>query len=384
MPVDATVYASPLIYHGRVIVATENNTVYSINLANGSVFWTVHLGTPVDGYSLPCGDIEPITGITGTPAIDPDSGRIYVVAFLAGLRHVLFTLDAIDGSLLGQQGVDPAGSNPAVQQERGALTISSGYVYVPFGGLYGDCGRYHGYVVGVPLAGGGNVVYRTPSFSESGIWNSMGVTIGASGTVYAPTGNGSRASSFDYSNSVVQLSPDLKLQGFFAPTNWASLDASDTDLGSVGVAFLPDLGRLIAIGKEGVAYLLDASRLGGIGGQLGAARVCSGAWGGSAWSGTTVFLPCADGLVALNVSTGGYALAWRNSHVRTASPIVAAGAVWAIDVNTSTLFALDPTSGAELYHLALGGGQHFNTPAATEGFVVAPAGARVVAVATST
>jgi len=51
--VDATVYASPLIYHGRVIVATENNTVYSINLSDGSVFWRVHLGTPVNAYSLP-------------------------------------------------------------------------------------------------------------------------------------------------------------------------------------------------------------------------------------------------------------------------------------------------------------------------------------------
>lgn len=383
VPVDATVYASPLIFHGRVIVATENNTVYSINLASGSVFWSVHLGAPVDGYSLPCGNIEPITGITGTPAIDPATGRIYVVAFLAGERHILFTLDAIDGSVLAQQGVDPAGSIPAVQQERGALTISSGYVYVPLGGLYGDCGPYHGYVVGLPLAGGANVVYRTPSARESGIWNPMGVTASPSGMLFTATGNGSESSSFDYSNTVVQLSPDLKVQGFFAPSNWASLDASDTDLGSDGVAFMPGLDRLLVVGKEGVAYLLDASRLGGIGGQIGAARVCTGAWGGPAWTGSTVFLPCADALVALNVSTGGYALAWRNTQVRLASPIVAAGAVWAIDVNTSILFALNPTSGAELYHLRLGGGQHFNTPAATEGFVVVPAGNKVVAVATS-
>jgi outer membrane protein assembly factor BamB len=383
VPVDATVYASPLIYHGRVIVATENNSVYSINLASGTVFWSVHLGAPVDGYSLPCGNIEPITGITGTPAIDPDSGHIYVVAFLAGLHHVLFTLDAIDGSVIGQQAVDPPGSNPAVEQERGALAIGSGYVYVPLGGLFGDCGPYHGYVVGIPLAGGTNVIYRTPSARESGIWNPMGITIGSTGTVYTTTGNGSESSSFAYSNSVLQLSPDLKVQAFFAPSNWARLDANDTDLGSVGVTLLPDIGRLVAIGKEGVAYLLDASHPGGIGGQMGAARVCTGAWGGTAWTGSTVLLPCADALVALTVSAGGYALAWRNSQVRTASPIVADGAVWAIDINTSTLFALNPASGAALFQLRLGGGQHFNTAAATEGFVVVPAGDRVVAVSTS-
>jgi len=383
VPVDAAVYASPLIFNGRVIVATENNTLYSINLDRGTVFWTVHLGTPVSGYSLPCGDIKPTTGITGTPVIDPQSGRIYVVAFLAGRVHKLFTLDAIDGSVLSQQVVDPPGSNPAVEQERGALSLGSGYVYIPFGGLYGDCGSYHGYVVGVPLAGGANVVYRTPSARESGIWSPMGATISDSGTVYVTTGNGSETSSFAYSNSVVQLSPDLKVQAFFAPSNWASLDATDTDLGSVGVTVMPDIGRLISIGKEGVVYLLDASRPGGIGGQIAARRVCNGAWGGTALLGSTVFLPCSDALVAVSVTPGSLSVLWRSGQARLASPIVAGGAVWAIDVTTTTLFALSPSSGAVLYQLRLNGGQHFNTPAATEGYVVVPAGNKIVAVATA-
>lgn len=383
VPVDANVYASPLIFHGRVIVATENNTLYSINLNSGTVFWKVHLGTPVNGYTLPCGNIEPVTGITGTPVIDPQSGRIYVVAFLAGLVHKLFTLDAIDGSVLSQQVVDPSGSSPAVEQQRGALSLDSGYVYVPFGGLYGDCGPYHGYVVGAPLAGGANVIYRTPSARESGLWSPMGATITDSGVVYVATGNGSETSSFAYSNSVLQLSPDLKVQAFFAPSNWASLDASDTDLGSVGVTVLPDIGRLVSIGKEGVVYLLDASRPGGIGGQIAAQRVCSGAWGGTAWLGSTVFMPCADALVAVSVTASSFSVAWRNGQARLASPIVAGGAVWAIDVNTTTLFALNPSSGAVLYQLRLNGGQHFNTPAATEGYVVVPAGNKIVAVATA-
>jgi outer membrane protein assembly factor BamB len=383
VPVDAAVYASPLIFNDRVIVATENNTLYSINLDRGTVFWTVHLGTPVSGYSLPCGNIKPITGITGTPVIDPQSGRIYVVAFLAGRVHKLFTLDAIDGSVLSQQVVDPAGSNPAVEQERGALSLASGYVYIPFGGLYGDCGPYHGYVVGVPIAGGANVVYRTPSARESGIWSPMGATISDSGTVYVTTGNGSETSSFAYSNSVVQLSPDLKVQAFFAPSNWASLDATDTDLGSVGVTLMPDIGRLIAIGKEGVVYLLDASRPGGIGGQIAARHVCNGAWGGTAQLGSTVFLPCSDALVAVSVTPSALSVSWRSGQARLASPIVAGGAVWAIDVTTTTLFALSPSSGAVLYQLRLNGGQHFNTPAATEGYVVVPAGNKIVAVATA-
>src|SRR5438874_3432521 len=154
--VDGDVYASPLIVNNRVIVATENNTVYSLDLVSGRALWTRHLGPPVNARTLPCGNIQPVTGITGTPAADPASGKLYVVAFLSGYHHVLFTLALSDGSVLGRVGVDPAGSNPVVEQERGALalSVSTGYVYVPLGGLLGDCGGYHGYVVGVPLAGG--------------------------------------------------------------------------------------------------------------------------------------------------------------------------------------------------------------------------------------
>ena len=47
------------------------------------------------------------------------------------------------------------------------------------------------------------------------------------------------------------------------------------------------------------------------------------------------------------------------------------------------LYALDPSSGAVMYSTGLGGAQHFSTPAATEGFVVAPAGNNVVAISTA-
>ena len=381
--VDGKVYASPLIVGGHVIAATENNTVYSFDLRSGKTLWKAHLGAPVNAATLPCGDIDPVTGITGTPAADPPTGNLFVVAFLAGYHHVLFTLSLADGAVVRQQAVDPPGSSPQVEQERGALALGSGFVYVPLGGLYGDCGNYHGYVVAVPVGGGGQAaVYRTPSARESGIWSSMGPTISDTGTVYVTTGNGALASSFNYTNSVLQLSPDLKLQGYFAPSDWRALDGADADLGSVGVTLLPALGVVVSIGKEGVAYVLKAAKLGGVGGQAAARRVCTGAWGGSAWSGSTVFLPCGDALVAVSVSPTGVAVMWRAAQVHMGSPIVAEGAVWAIDVDSATLYAVDPESGAVLYSLRLGSAEHFSTPAATQGYVVTPAGAAVVAVTT--
>ncbi|MGE5747092.1 MAG: PQQ-binding-like beta-propeller repeat protein, partial [Solirubrobacterales bacterium] len=66
---DGPLYAEPLTVGSRVYVATENNTVYALNVGNGHVAWKRHLGTPVQASTLPCGNIEPVTGITGTPAI---------------------------------------------------------------------------------------------------------------------------------------------------------------------------------------------------------------------------------------------------------------------------------------------------------------------------
>jgi outer membrane protein assembly factor BamB len=380
--VDGDVYASPLIVAGHVLAATENNTVYSLDLFTGSVVWKQHLGEPVDASSLPCGNITPVTGITGTPAADTRTGRLYVVAFLRSRHHMLFTLSLTDGTVLSQQDVDPPGSSPSVQQQRGALALGQNFVYVSFGGLYGDCGAYHGYVVAVPLKGGSALAWKVPSAREAGIWTPQGPTIGPDGSVYVVTGNGESRSAFDYSNAVVQLSPDLQsVRSYFAPSNWVSLNESDTDLGSVGATVMPALGVVVAVGKQGVAYVLKPGALGGIGGQLASKAICSGAFGGTAWSGSTIYVPCVNGLYAVSVSSTSIDQLWRARRPDLASPIIAAGAVWAID-NSGTLFALDPSSGAVVYSVGLGSAQHFSTPAATEGFVVVPAGRSIAAITT--
>ncbi len=377
---DGDVYASPLIVSGHVIVATENNTVYSLDLFTGSVVWRVHLGDPVDSSSLPCGDIGPVTGITGTPAADVATGRLYVVAYLRGRSHVLYALSLVDGSTAWQRVVDPAGSNPAVQQQRGALAIGSGLVYVPLGGLYGDCGAYHGYVVDVSLDGTQAGAFQVPSVRGAGVWSPQGVTVTPDGSVYVVTGNAT-SGGLGFSDSVIDLSPDVQsVRSSFTPSNGAALNAGDVDLGSVGATVLSN-GLVVAIGKEGVAFVLRAGSMGGVGGQLVSRKVCSGAWGGTASSGSLVYVPCADGLFALSVTASSIDINWFTGSPLLASPIISAGAVWAIEASSATLFALDPATGHVLYKTALGSAEHFSTPAATDGFVVAPAGKKVVAVA---
>jgi PQQ enzyme repeat. len=97
-PVDGKVYAEPLVARGRVVVATENDSLYALNRRTGRVEWRRHLGAPVDGGSLPCGNIDP-SGITGTPAIDSARGLVYAVGFLQPAHHELFAVDLASGAV---------------------------------------------------------------------------------------------------------------------------------------------------------------------------------------------------------------------------------------------------------------------------------------------
>src|SRR5438309_270013 len=73
---DGEVYGQPLVVGGQVIVATGHDTVYSFEAATGKQRWSAHIGTPVPGRSLPCGNVDPV-GITSTPAVNPGTGLVY-------------------------------------------------------------------------------------------------------------------------------------------------------------------------------------------------------------------------------------------------------------------------------------------------------------------
>ncbi len=186
---DGQVYAEPLTCGNAVFVATESNSVYAVNATNGDVLWKTNLGAPVPGSALPCGDIDP-SGITGTPVIDVATGTLYAVAFLNPGQHVLFGLNIQNGSILSHQIVDASGANPLIEQQRGALLLDGGVVYIPYGGLDGDCGPYHGWVVGASTDGSGSLLsYPVPTGREGGIWGTAGVVLGPNGNLYVATGN---------------------------------------------------------------------------------------------------------------------------------------------------------------------------------------------------
>ena len=77
---------------------------------------------------------------------DAAAGRLWLVTFTAqpAYRHTLWALSLSTGATVSQRAIDLSGSDPKAQQERGALTLLGDRVYVPLGGLYGDCSDYKG------------------------------------------------------------------------------------------------------------------------------------------------------------------------------------------------------------------------------------------------
>ena len=378
---DGQVYASPLIADGRVFVATEHNSVYALDPTTGQVRWHRNVGRPVPLSTLPCGNIDPL-GITGTPVYDPTARRVYAVAETrvnGRVHHDLVGLDAATGKVLLRRSADAPNQDPEPMQQRAALSLIGGVVYVAYGGLAGDCGDYHGYVAGVPVDKTRPLAFfRVPVGREGGIWAPPGPAVRVGGALLVAVGNGDSTTNYDGSDSVTALSvPSLRKTSLFAPKQWRADNAADADLGSMGPAPLAD-GRVVAAGKSGEIYLLSAGKLGGIGGQLARLPGCR-AFGGAAVRANVVYLPCDDGVRQVRIGPGDrLAAGWRTT-VATGSPVIGGGAVWTLNVDDGDLLALDAGSGALRAKTHVGAVTRFATPAMWKSYAFVGTQAGVVA-----
>ena len=378
---DGAVYAEPLVLGTHVFIATEGDSLYSLDSQTGKVQWHTNVGTPVPQFSLPCGDIDPL-GITGTPVYDAGTGLIFAVAEVSGPQHILVGIDALTGTIRVRRSVDPSGIDIVAHQQRAALALSQNMVYVAFGGLDGDCSDYHGWVIASRTDGHGSLLsYQVPSPREGGIWATSGPAVDAAGNIYVAVGNGATTSgAWDHSDSVLRFSPTLQLEDGFAPTTWGQENATDSDLGSMGPLLLP--GDLVfADGKSGTGYILHAHALGGIGGQAQSATICH-AFGGAAAINTHIFVPCTEGIREVSVgSDGTLTLGWQAPGQITGSPVVGGHTVYSLDVNSGTLYALDSTNGSERSHISIGQTPRFNTPTLSDNQIFVGTMSGVVAVA---
>jgi polyvinyl alcohol dehydrogenase (cytochrome) len=356
---DGPVYGQPLVVGNRIFAATENDTIYALDSATGAVVWSQHAGEPEPLSDLPCGDIDPL-GITSTMVYDPRTNRVFAVAETAGGARTLLGIDAATGTVEVRVSVQPPEGDPLAYQQRGALTLLDGRVYIPFGGLFGDCGAYIGSVVSVTTDGTDQESYAVPTTREAGIWATGGGVVDGGRLLYA-AGNGASDTTYDGSDSVIALTPGLRPIGLFAPADWAAQNDADEDLGSMSPALVG--GYVYADGKGGAGYVLRPDDLGGVGGQLAELDNGCYSFGGSAVVGGTIYLPCTRGLTAVSVGVDGTPTQlWRSTAPTDGSPVVGGGAVWVVDRYGGELYALDPATGATKAQVHIGQTPEFSSP----------------------
>src|SRR5436309_2916834 len=278
------VYAQPLYIEGgpngpMVIAVTESNNVYALHADTGTVIWSrTDIGQPAPQGACP-GNIIPV-GITGTPVVDLVSRSLFFDGVINGnpVKHFIFSLNVDTGVTNWSVDVDAAQYNGMtfdsfVQEERGALALVNGIVYVSYSGYVGDCDNYHGWVVGVDINNPSNVHAWATTARGGGIWGHGGVA--SDGTnMFVITGNTFNTGGvWSGGEAIIRLQAGPVWSGqptdYWAPTNWLSLDNSDTDLGGVSATLVDVPGAtpsqlVLALGKDGKAYLINRNNLGGI------------------------------------------------------------------------------------------------------------------------
>jgi hypothetical protein len=387
--------------------------------------WQQTFGMPAGGFNLACpGNISPL-GITGTPVIDAKTQTLYFDAMTLNNNtadHMIHAVSLMDGKELSGWPVDTnatvkAGSrvfDSSLQNQRGGLAILNGTLYVPYGGFYGDCGDYHGWVVGVPLDKPSAPIAWATTAHAGGVWAPGGIA--SDGTsLFVTTGNTmaeggglfSAPDQYGDGESVIRLPTNLQYTkadtDFAGAADWQTLDQGDADIGGSGPVLFSVPGAtpsdlVIALGKDMKAYLAGQKNLGGLGNWLASKPVsteqiiqAAAAYTTSsgtfvAFRGNGVGCPAGTGeITTLNISAAAppaITVAWCAGPTGTGSPIVtttdgkAESIVWYVAAEgDNKLYGLNAETGDMIAASdAMSGINRFQTPIAAKGriFVAGP------------
>jgi hypothetical protein len=372
------VYGQPVVADGRVFVATEGDDVYALDARRGLILWSHTVGVPLShvAANVGCGDIDPL-GVTSTPAVDISRNTVFFVAEVStngGLpvHHELVGYNVFTGQQTISANADPTlppGENVKQLQQRAALAVANGRVYVAYGGLAGDCGTYHGWVVGVDESASRATVQfnTTPTSTGGAIWaGGGGPSVDRFGDVYVVTGNPNNGSyvAGSFGDAVVKLDPNLTfLASFHDP---AASAGSDEDFGTGDALLLPN-GDVFTAGKSHIGYLLNSS--------LGEIRAIPGVCGSDPDGGATydaadntVYVPCrGQGIQPVNLSSFTVGPMAGNAQ---GSPILVAGQLWAADYQGTLFEQISANGSVEQRPHTVHTMPTFATPSAADGLIL--------------
>lgn len=387
-----------------LLIVTEANEVLALDAVTGATLWKRILAPSAD--DVPCFGVRPL-GILGTPYVDLARRTIYLDSVHGTgtgtnpiLSHFVHALSLDDGAERpGGWPVDVRAAadrgvtfNAQYQNQRGGLALVDGVVYASYGAHAGDCGEYHGWVVGVPVDDPAGIRAFATRDPGAGIWGTPGVASDGK-SLYVATANGAGTDTWGNSEAVLRLTGALAFSGatkdFFAPSNWKEMDGTLKDLGASGPILVDVPGAtpsalVAAHGKAGIAHIVDRTNMGGfatgdgvLGEGVASDRLQDGAIVGAPATyrtkGTTYVVfhglgygakcPTADlaNVVAYRISATApptIATAWCAYNVGSGSPMVTAtdasgtdAIVWAIGTeNSNRLYGFDGETGATVWN----------------------------------
>jgi hypothetical protein len=285
-------WASPLYLQngpngkGVFFAVTTGNDVFALDETSGAQVWKHNIGSSptANGGNPTCGNIHPL-GIISTPVINATTTppTIYVAGAIGTtsiMSHQVHALSTTDGTEMSgwPVNVSSATSGSIIfdtvhENQRSALSLVGNTLYVAYGGHIGDCGGYHGWVIGIdtqdPAMRG---AWATAGQGE-GIWGSAGMASDGNG-VFALTGNNTAAGVTTHADSeeAVRITGMGTMSDSFYASSWKTMDSGDADLGASNPVYVTQTGStpskmLVVVSKDGHMYLLDATALGGMGGQ---------------------------------------------------------------------------------------------------------------------
>jgi chitodextrinase len=339
--------------HNVVYVATEHDSVYAFDadgLSASPLWQRTFLGpgvTPVPAADTgDCCGIGPEIGITGTPVIDRATQTLYVVAkTMEGSGYVqrLHALDlgtgaeklggpvAITASVRGNGAGSVAGpvSFDALRaNQRAALLLQDGVVYIAFGGHGEQQPPAHGWLMGYDAKTLQQVmaVNVSPDADGAGIWQANGGPAADAAGIYVITGNGAfdaNAGGTNFGDSILRIAPNGAVADYFTPWNQGALNANGLDLGSAGPMLLPDQPGahphlMLSAGKNSTIYLIDRDAMGRYSGSTIDSQIVQslvdvfssgtpepGNFSAPVYfNGTVYFGPVADGIQAFALTNG--------------------------------------------------------------------------------
>jgi hypothetical protein len=312
--------------------------------------------------------------------------------------------------------------NSLVQNQRGALAMLGGKVFVPFGGHIGDCGNYRGWVVGIATTDPTQVSAWATRAIAGGIWAPGGIA--SDGTsLFVVTGNTevnpnnfTPPSSWQDGEAIFRLAPSLapvtQSADYYVPTNWSTMDQGDQDLGGTNALVVDVPGAtpsslVIALGKDGKAYAVNRANLGGISAGTSVATVAvnaiitapaayatsSGSFVVFKGNGSGCPSGQSGGLTAIKIgatSPPSISVAWCGGPATNDSPAVSMSSaqgqdaiVWIVGTDNK-LHGLDANTGTSVYAGGTGSDtmssvQTFETPIVANGRVFVAANNQVYA-----